>query len=329
MLPPGRCCFAIPIIFWLENCIITWPNGIGFCGTILRERRFGITFRMALGWRTSGSHSKEIFKGSITILRSHLGQFFQTVKSVASLKGSLTRLSWTVWATALFLFGAGVGSVEPPYLVMPITMEPSKPRMCHDERFLNLWIKDLPLSLDYISNLPRYVSKSHFQTVFDDKSGYDHLKLSPESSSFFGLEWKGWYFTYSTIPFGWKASAYLYHTVGMAATSAVRLWGIPCSQYIDDRHIGQLTPRLHSELSNRWSNFQLAEAAAFIVCTTLVSLGYFIGLKKSVLIPQKRVKFLRFLCDSELQAFLVLCQRTRKSNLLSFESPSLAAVQPR
>ena len=68
---------------------------------------------------------------------------------------------------------------------------PTKPRMCHDERFLNLWIKDLPLSLDYISGLPRYVFKSHFQTAFDDKSGYDHVKMSPDSFTFVGLEWKG------------------------------------------------------------------------------------------------------------------------------------------
>ena len=47
-----------------------------------------------------------------------------------------------------------VGSVQPPHLVGPITVEPTKPRMCHVERFLNLWIKDLPLSLDYISGLP-------------------------------------------------------------------------------------------------------------------------------------------------------------------------------
>ena len=31
-----------------------------------------------------------------------------------------------------------------PHLVMPITIAPTKPPMCHDERFLNLWIKDLP-----------------------------------------------------------------------------------------------------------------------------------------------------------------------------------------
>ena len=49
-----------------------------------------------------------------------------------------------------------VGEVSPPHLVMPITMEPSEPRMCHDERFLNpVRIKDLQFSLDLITNLPQ------------------------------------------------------------------------------------------------------------------------------------------------------------------------------
>lgn len=60
-----------------------------------------------------------------------------------------------------FLVWRKVNDVQPPYLVMPITVEPSEPRMCHDERFLNLWIRDLPFLLDYITSLPRYVFKSH------------------------------------------------------------------------------------------------------------------------------------------------------------------------
>ena len=63
---------------------------------------------------------------------------------------------------------------------MPLTIEPSKPRLCHDERFLNLWIRDLPLKLDYISDLSRYVGKYHFQTTMDDKSGYDRVEISEE-----------------------------------------------------------------------------------------------------------------------------------------------------
>ncbi|KAK3730065.1 hypothetical protein QZH41_009896, partial [Actinostola sp. cb2023] len=162
---------------------------------------------------------------------------------------------------SLSLWGK-IGCSNPPYLVMPITIEPTKPRMCHDERFLNLWIKDSPLKLDYISNLPRYVSKSSFQTTMDDKSDYDHVALSPQSRVYFGIQWQGWYFVYNTIPFGWKASAYIYHTIGMAATSYIRSAGIPCSQYIDDRHFGQLTtPGEHAPSTQEWSDFELAEAA--------------------------------------------------------------------
>ncbi len=74
---------------------------------------------------------------------------------------------------------------------MPITDGPTKPRMCHDERFLNLGIRDLPFTLDYLSDLPRYVGRGHFQTVCDDKSGHDHLMLTPSSRTMFGLRWEG------------------------------------------------------------------------------------------------------------------------------------------
>ena len=56
-----------------------------------------------------------------------------------------------------------VGVVSSPHLALPITIEPSKPLLCHDKRFLNLWIRDLPFKLD---------PPGHFQTTFDDKSGY-------------------------------------------------------------------------------------------------------------------------------------------------------------
>ena len=136
----------------------------------------------------------------------------------------------------------------------------------------------------------------------DDKSGYDHILLSRRSQIFFGLQLSGWYFCFTTIPFGWKSSTYIYHTVGLAATSYVRSLGVPCSQYIDDRHAGQLRiPDLMTLYPP--SNFALAEAAAYLLCYTLVHLGYFIHFKKSCLIPQLRVPFLGFLLDSSLQAF--------------------------
>ena len=73
-----------------------------------------------------------------------------------------------------------VGSADTPHLVMPITVEPTKPRMCRDKRFLDLWIKRSPFPLDYITNLPCYVRVNHFQTTIDDESGYGHA-LRPQS----------------------------------------------------------------------------------------------------------------------------------------------------
>ena len=193
-----------------------------------------------------------------------------------------------------------IGECSPPHLVLPLTVEPSKPRLCHDERFLNLWIQDLPFKLDHLPDLPRYVLPGHFQTTFDDKNGYQHLKIHPDSQEFFSFSWRGYYFSFCTLPFGWKASAFLYHNVGLVVTSAARSLGVPVSQYIDDRHVGQLF--LSGPLVCQPSR-QLARAAAFILLFLLISAGYFVNLAKSSPQPSTFVKFLGFISDSVLQAF--------------------------
>ncbi|KAK3698822.1 hypothetical protein QZH41_004952 [Actinostola sp. cb2023] len=201
-----------------------------------------------------------------------------------------------------------VGEVNAPYLVMPLTVEPTKPRLCHDNRYLNLWMVDKPFRLDNLSHLPRYLTKDSYQSVLDDKSGYNHILLEEPSRAFFGLQWKGWYFVSNTIPFGWKLSAWIYHSTGLVATHFFRSIGIPSSVYIDDRHIGELqlgtpgtiplsaTPRDRTKLTN-------AQDAVYVVAYTLSHLGYTLGLPKCVLTPQKQIKFLGFISDTEQEAF--------------------------
>ena len=74
-----------------------------------------------------------------------------------------------------------VGVDSPPCLVLPLTVEPSKPRLCVDARFLNLWMKDMPFSLDKLADVSRYIYIGSFMTKCDDKSGYDHVLLSSSS----------------------------------------------------------------------------------------------------------------------------------------------------
>ena len=89
---------------------------------------------------------------------------------------------------------------DPPHLVMPITIEPSKPRMCHDERFLNLCMNTPNISFNHITDISRYVvGFNNFQAKLEDKSGYDHIALTEDSRIYFGLYWKGWFLIYNLL----------------------------------------------------------------------------------------------------------------------------------
>ena len=143
-----------------------------------------------------------------------------------------------VCSGAILVLGR-VGEVDPSHLIMPLTVEPSKPRLCHDNRFLNLCIVG-PFRRDNLSHLPSCLTKGSYQTTLDDKSDFDHILLDIPSRKFFGTKWIGWYFVSSSIPFGWKISADVYHSTGLLVSHFLWSIGIPCSLYIDERHNGEL-----------------------------------------------------------------------------------------
>ncbi len=176
------------------------------------------------------------------------------------------------------------------------------------------------IKFDPITDLSHYVGKDHYQAKLDDKSGYDHIKLTQESKTFFGLRWKNWYFVYNTIPFGWSPSAYIYQTVGLAASHFIRSNGVPVTQYIDDRHIGQLLPA--KTVITNWSDLELANAAVFISSLSFVSGGYFIGLQKSVLCQAQSILFLGLISNSQDQSFSI--PQDKKKNLRILGNPSFA-----
>ena len=144
--------------------------------------------------------------------------------------------------------------------------------------------------------------------------------LSENSKTYFGFQWGGWFFVSNCIPFGWKSSAYMYvyHTTGTLVSHYLHSKGIPCSLYIDDRHISQLLPTQDKPCSAYFNLAQVevnrakANTALFFACFTLVSLGYTIGLNKSILVPSNKVPYLGFSCDSHLQAFVLLPHKKDK-----------------
>jgi len=93
-----------------------------------------------------------------------------------------------------------------------------------------------------------------------------------------------------------------------------------CSLYIDGRHNSQIRLPHGSSLSKSLGSNELKLACAhvvfFVVCYTLVKLGYCIGLQKSILLPSQSVPYLGFNCDSCMQAFCLLpCKKVKLISL--------------
>ena len=135
---------------------------------------------------------------------------------------------------------------------------------------------------------------------------------------------------FRTLPFGWKASAYIYHNLGLVVSHAALSLGVPFSQYIDDRQVGQLFASPMRSLI--LPSAQRAEAASYILCYILIEAGYFINTNKSRHVPFTVVCFLVFLCDSMRQAFLIPQDKktkfaTLRESILSSSCVSLKTLQ--
>lgn len=73
-----------------------------------------------------------------------------------------------------------VGTAEPPHIVLPLTIEPTKPQLCHKAcsfKFLDVWYAILFGFRRWLS--PLCTDRYTYQTVLDDKSAtLYYLKLS-------------------------------------------------------------------------------------------------------------------------------------------------------
>ena len=118
----------------------------------------------------------------------------------------------------------------------------------------------------------------------DHKNGYLHIPIHKSSWKFFGVCWKGVYYVVTVLPFGWKSSPLIYHSVTEAVCMYIRSLGIPMLCWIDDM-LGT-TEQIFRE-GNDEAQFQSALRAMVVVSIILFKAGYFLGISKCNLIPEQ------------------------------------------
>lgn len=80
------------------------------------------------------------------------------------------------------------------------------------------------------------------------------------------MQFAGWFLVYNSLPFGFKASAYIYHSTGLVPISYCRSVGVPSMLYIDD----MLVCEFKSDQENETGNVERSWRSLYILCPVLL-----------------------------------------------------------
>ena len=191
---------------------------------------------------------------------------------------------------------------EKPVIVCPLGIEPNKPRAIWDGRYLNAYIRDIPFTMDNASKVAEVAWKGAYMFKLDHKNGYFHVPIHEHSRKYFGIYWDEEYYVLCVLPFGWKSSPYIYHSLTEAVNMYVRSLGIPMLGWIDDM-LGLVQQLLH--LASDEQQFQSCLRAMVVVSYVMFMAGYFLGISKCSLLPEQMVTYLGIECDTMRARFRV------------------------
>ena len=149
-----------------------------------------------------------------------------------------------------------------PTVVSPLGIEPNKPRAIWDGRYVNEFCRDIPFHMDNASKVAEVAWPNAYFFKLDHKNGYLHIPLHRQSWNFFGIRWNNVYYVITVLPFGWKTSPLIYHTVTEALAMYVRSLGIPILCWIYDM-LG-MTEQVFRQQPDEWQ-FQSAMRAMVVV----------------------------------------------------------------
>ena len=196
-----------------------------------------------------------------------------------------------------------------PLVVSPLGVEPKKPRGLWDGRYVNEFCRDIPFNMDNAAKVAEVAWVNAYLFKLDHKNGYFHVPLHEKSRKYFGVFWKGIYYVLTVLPFGWKSSPLIYHSITEAVNMYIRSLGIPMLGWIDDM-LG-MTEQLYRHSTDD-IQFNSAMRAMVVVTIILFKAGYFMGIAKCCLIPEQHITYLGIDCNTKYGKFLVPQERIDK-----------------
>ena len=208
---------------------------------------------------------------------------------------------------------ADVSESPRPKMCLPLGVEPKKPRLFWDGRWLNLMCKHSPFQMDGVGKVAQCSWQGAHQVTLDHKSGFHNVPLHPDSWTYFGFCWQGVYYVWTVLCFGWCSSPFIYHGLSDAIAQYIRSLGVPILTWLDDFW---LSNRRDSQHDTSAEQAKAAHESLCLALTIFYRCGYFMSLKKCSLQPTTRLIFLGVVCDTALRRFEVPESKLTKLELL-------------
>lgn len=86
-----------------------------------------------------------------------------------------------------------------PHIVLPHGVEPSKPRLIWDGRWLNLMCKHSAFTMDGVGKVAQCAWPGAYQVTLDHKADFHHVPLNVDSWQYFGLRWEDVYYVWAVL----------------------------------------------------------------------------------------------------------------------------------
>ena len=217
-----------------------------------------------------------------------------------------------------------------PVVIAPLLVEPSKPRLIYDARYINCFMELPSVQMFGIGKIPSSCWKGMFMISMDHKSGYYHVPIHPECWKYFGVSWEDKIYCYVTLSFGWSPSAFIYCTLtGACSSFARKITLAPVLDWVDDVFSG--TSNLVKNATTE-TQFQSANRTSFVLAMVFFYAGYYINIPKSNLFPVRVLQFLGTVVDSAQAMFYVPPKKVqdlieRIQEILSQEQVSISQLE--
>ena len=165
-----------------------------------------------------------------------------------------------------------------------------------DLRYVNGFVQRTHFKMEGWHTLRELCRPDDCLVKIDLKSAYFSIPVRKQDRGFLCFAWKGRFYQWNCLPFGYAASPLVFTKVLLQGISALRQTGIRMVVYLDDiliLHENDVTVREHLER----------------VIHTLVALGFRINVTKCAFEPSRSIEYLGFTLDTHLMTVRVTGKR--------------------